>query len=96
MTLSIQQTPIEVLDWTIDYVPRGLGTDTISTSAWASSSSDITITSPAPTNTSTTATVWVTGGIPGNIYKITNTVITSAGRTMQETIFYTCLAARTS
>lgn len=90
--LNILQTPTELLDRTIDWSTRGLGTDTISTSAW-------TVTPTGPTmnnlsNDATTTTMWLTGGVAGTVYKITNTIVTTGGRTMQETISFLCLANR--
>jgi hypothetical protein len=89
MTVVIEQTPTELLDWTINWATRGLGTDTISTSAWSTSSVDITVSSPS--YTTTTTTIWVTGGIAGKRYAITNTITTSGSRTLQETITYVCI-----
>jgi hypothetical protein len=91
MTLSIQQTPNELQDWTINWATRGLGADTITTSAWAVNSADVALSDAA--ETATTTTIWVTGGIPGNAYSITNTVETAGGRTLQETVTYVCIPA---
>ncbi|HZZ81616.1 MAG TPA: hypothetical protein VFE62_24150 [Gemmataceae bacterium] len=88
----IQQTPTELLDYEINWATRGLGIDIIATSAWIASSSDITLTNETFTNTTTT--FWLTGGIPGAYYTITNTITTEGGRTMQETIVYQCIAQR--
>jgi len=92
MSCSIQQTPTELLDWTINWATRGLGNDTIASSAWALSSTDSTLGSHS--QTTTTTTTWLTGGIPGNVYTITNTIVTSGGREMQETVSYICLPQR--
>lgn len=89
----IQQTPSELLDYTIDWSSRGLGTDTIASTSWAPSSADLTISTTS--FTTTTTTFWLTGGTPGNTYTITNTINTSAGREMQETVVYLCIAQRT-
>lgn len=92
MTVPIAQTPTENLDYTINYATRGLGTDTIATSSFTASSTDFSISNP--TNTNTTTTIWVTGGIAGNFYTVTNSIITAGGRTMQETLIYECIAQR--
>lgn len=92
MSCNIQQTPAELLDWTINWAARGLGSDTIATSAWGVSSADVTLSSPS--QTTTTTTTWLTGGLPGNVYTITNSIVTSGGREMQETISYICIPQR--
>ena len=88
----VTQTAAELLDWTINWATRGLGSDTISTSVWSQSSTDFTISDIS--NTNMTTTFWLTGGIAGNSYSITNTIVTAGGRTMQETVNYLCIAQR--
>lgn len=92
MTCSIQQTPGEMLNWTINWVTRGLGSDIIAASSWEASSSAVTLS--ASSQTPTTTTIWLTGGIPGNVYAITNSIVTSGGRQMQETVNYICIPQR--
>lgn len=91
-TTVIEQTPAEKLDWEIDWSTRGLGADTIASSSFQGSSSDITLSDLS--NTATTATFWLTGGFPGTTYYITNTIVTSGGRTMAETIPFVCIPKR--
>jgi len=92
MTTIIEQTPTESLDWTINWAARGLGSDVITSSGWSQSSSDFAISETS--NTITTATFWLTGGNAGNSYSITNTIQTSGGREMQETITFICIPQR--
>lgn len=92
MTTVIEQSPNEILDWTIDWTQSALGTDTISSSSWSVSSPDVTLSDASHTNT--TATIWVTGGNPGSIYQITNTIVTAGERTMQATAPYVCIYQR--
>jgi len=100
MTNVIQQTPTELLDWTIDWATRGLGGDTIASSTFTQSSTDFTLssetitTSPSTRAADSATLFWLTGGIPGQIYTITNTVITAGGREMQETVTYNCISQR--
>lgn len=100
MTLTVTQTPSELLDYVIDWVTRGLGADTISTSTFSASSSDFTISntqivsSPSTSAANSATQFWITGGIPGNFYYITNSIITSGGRKMQETVIYECINER--
>jgi hypothetical protein len=91
MSLLIQ-TSAELLDWSINWATRGLGIDTIASSSYTQSSSDFTLSNES--NTATTTTFWLTGGIPGNFYTITNSIVTAGGRDMQETVIYECIAQR--
>lgn len=67
-----------VLDYTIDW-SRALDGDTISTSSFASDGATI----DSDTNTTAAATVWLSGGTSAT--EIVNTIVTGAGRTMQQT-----------
>ena len=86
MALVVQKAPTEVEDLSINWVPRGLGTDTIATSVWSVSPTGLGLTSTASTFTTTTTTVWLSGGTLGQAYTITNTITTSGGRTFQQEI----------
>lgn len=92
MTADIEQTPTEVLDYTLDWEDRGLGDDTIASSTWEGSSDNFDISDTSFTDTTTT--FWLTGGIAGVEYTITNTIVTSGDRTLQETIVFDCIAQR--
>lgn len=71
-----------VLDYTVDW-SAWLDGDTISTSTWEA---DDGITIDSDTNTATTATVWLSGGTLGATYRITNHIVTAAGREDDRTI----------
>lgn len=73
----------EVLDYSLDYTDV-LSSETISSSTWAVAPSTITISSSS--NTTTATTVWLSGGTAGQVYTVTNTVVTSGGRTFQRSI----------
>lgn len=100
MSVNVYQTATELLDWTIDWATRGIGTDTISTSTFTQSSGDFTLSStsigasPSTGAANQATTFWLTGGVPGKFYNITNNVTTAGGRTMQETMNYECLPQR--
>jgi hypothetical protein len=64
MTLIFEQCPNELLDYTVNWATRGLGTDTIISQSYTQSSSDFTLSSQSLTPTTTT--FWLTGGVPGN------------------------------
>lgn len=71
--------PNAVLDYGFDWGTDGwLGADTIATSTWTVPSG---LTSEASSNTTTTATVWLSGGTAGQVYEVTNRIVTAAGRT---------------
>lgn len=71
--------PNAVLDYGFDWGTDGwLGADTIATSTWTVPAG---LTSEATTNTATTATVWLSGGTAGQVYEVTNRIVTAAGRT---------------
>jgi hypothetical protein len=88
----LQQTPASILDYTINWATRGLGTDTIVSSSWIVSPSDMSCSSPAPSFTDTTTTVWLSGGTAGVFYAVTNTITTTGGREMEETFILECVA----
>jgi hypothetical protein len=82
--------PDEVLDYGIDWAGTagkpgplyGL-TDVISNSLWIVPN-DITKEQDSYNNTSTT--IWLSGGITGEIYAITNRITTSGGRVFDQTV----------
>ena len=94
MSTIVTQTPTEIIDWTIDWSTRGLGTDTIASSSWAVSPAGMSTSSSPASFTNTTTTVWLSGGTPTTFYAITNTIITAGGREMQETFIINCIAQR--
>lgn len=82
MAQSFIKDPQEELDYTVDW-SDWLDADTISTSSWdAADGIDI----ENESDTATTATVWLSGGTVGTSYRVTNTIVTAAGRTGERTI----------
>ena len=77
------KSPGAVLDYVHD-ISAELGTDTISTSTWALDSG---ITKDSDTTTTTAATAWISGGTLGRTYSLTNTLITTDGRTHVKTFY---------
>jgi len=71
-----------LLDYQIDWT-RWLDGDTISASTWTANG-DIEIVRNS--NTATATTVWLTGGVVGTNYRLTNHIITAAGRAEDRTI----------
>lgn len=74
---TYRQDPDAVLDYKVDWsawLPTG---DTITTSTFAA---DDGITLTLESNDDTTATVWISGGVAGQKYSVTNHVETLGGR----------------
>lgn len=95
MGVPIEQTPQEAIFYTVNWPARGLAAGvTISSSAFTQSSSDFTLSNEQITASGTTTTFMLTGGIAGNFYTITNTILLSTTETWQETIVYVCIAER--
>lgn len=69
--------PDAVLDYKNDW-SAWLGDDTIAASIWTASSDDIAIDSSNFDDTTTTP--WISGGIVGQSYIITNHIVTVGGR----------------
>lgn len=89
-TFYALKDPNAVLDYYIDWTSWLTGTDVISTSTWTTTDTSITI-STATTHGTATTTVWLTGGIEGEVYDITNQILTSNSRTEERTIQFTCI-----
>lgn len=86
---SFSKDPDEVKDYGFDWEPA-LGTDTITDSTWIPESG---IVVDSDDNDNTTTTVWLSGGSAGEIYKVTNRVVTAAGRTLEQSLTIRCLEA---
>ena len=71
------KSPSSVLDFVHD-LTNELGVDAISTSTWVI---DAGITKDSDSSTTTAATVWISGGTLGITYRLSNTIVTSSGRT---------------
>jgi len=75
---TFTKDPDAVLDYAIEW-SRWLAGDQIETSAW--SVSDSTLEAANDSNTATRATIWLSGGVSGQSYTVTNRITTSGGRT---------------
>lgn len=74
--------PQETLDYKIDWNPRLAG-DTIFNSTWVVPGG---LTVNSDTNDTTTTTIWLTGGTLDVSYLLTNTIVTTGARTMEQTV----------
>ncbi len=70
--------PDAVLDYSVDW-SKWLAGDQIETSAWFFS--DPVLQPSDDSNTTTRTTVWLSGGMAGQSYTVTNGIVTSGGRT---------------
>ena len=75
--------PDDVLDYAFDWSSWLATNETISTSTWILSPG---ITQNSATNTNTVATVWLSSGVAGTPYSVTNRVVTNQGRTVDRTM----------
>ncbi|RVO10975.1 hypothetical protein CN102_04835 [Sinorhizobium meliloti] len=86
--MSISWTPVkdpdEVKDYSLDWSAL-LVDDMISTSTWTLASGEG-LTIGANSNTDTLSTVWLSAGTAGVNYELLNRVVTTGGRTYDQTV----------
>jgi hypothetical protein len=75
--MTFTKDPHAVLDYTIDWT-RWLAGDQIATSAWLVPTG---LTKVGDSKTASSATVWLSGGMAGQMYTVTNRITTTGGRT---------------
>ena len=90
MTRQFLKDPDAVIDYTIDWSENYLAaTEQVNDSNWSVSPegavNDMTVDTVMPV-TSGVATAFVTGGIAGKIYQLTNRITTDQGRTDERSI----------
>lgn len=78
-----KKDPDAVLDWVWDWNEWLDEGETITTSSFIVS---VGITVDIESNTTKTATVWLSGGTSGQVYQVTNRIVTSSGRTDDRSI----------
>lgn len=76
--IKFYKEPTAILDYSIDWSDFLTGGDTIVSSTW--STSDIGIVVDSNTYTTNTTTVWLSGGVDGYNYVVTNSIVTQLGR----------------
>ena len=84
MTRVQKKDPDSVLDYTHNWSDWLTGSEVISTSAWSVNPSGLTIDSDSKADT--TATVWVSAGNVGEVYLLTNRIVTDGNRTCDRSI----------
>jgi hypothetical protein len=77
---EFQKSPASVLDYSFDWSQWLESGQTVATSSW-SADTGLTIDSDTQSNTKTTAIV--SGGVEGNSYFVSNTVVTNDGLTVK-------------
>lgn len=84
---SYTKDPNDILDYTMDWSSWLGGVDTITSSTFTIPSG---LTSVVDTHGSSTATVWLSGGIVGQSYTVTNQISTLGGRTVERSFQIVC------
>ena len=80
--MEIIKDPQATLDYGFDW-ELWLANETISTSAWTVETG---ITEDSNTHDDTSTTIWLSGGVAGEDYVITNRIVTSLNRTDERSI----------
>lgn len=75
--------PNEVLDYKMDWTARLLTGETITTSTFTVVTGTVTLSNPG--NAAGITTTWVSGGADGETAEVLNRIVTSQGRTYDET-----------
>jgi hypothetical protein len=78
---SYEKDPSDVIDYSLSW--HFLGTDTISTSTWTADG----LTVDSSSTSGLVTTVFASGGTDGSLASLTNTIVTSSGRTLQRTVY---------
>ena len=73
-----EQDKSALLDYSEDWTDAIIGDDQIVSSTWAADSGDLVLSDPLIAGVVTT--VWITGGVAGKSYRVTNTIVTEQGR----------------
>lgn len=80
-----KKDPDELLDYSVDW-SRRLDGDTIVASAWDVPDG---LVAESHAHEAASTTIWLSAGLPGQAYRITNRVHTHAGRIMDQTVLLT-------
>ena len=83
-----KKNPTSVLDYTINWSEWLDGNDYITSSSWTGNSINITLNNDS--FTTTTTTVWVSGGVTGEVYILENIITTALGRTEKQYLIIEC------
>lgn len=79
--------PNEVLDYVMDWSARLADDDEITASSWTIAPVTASpLTADSNSFTASSATIWLSGGLLGTKYTLTNRVVTDDGRTMDQSV----------
>ena len=84
MSMIGTKTPDEAKDYSLDW-SKDIGTDVISSntnSVWSVFPSGIAINSSSLASNGTLVTVWLAGGVIGQVYQVKNQITTASGRNL--------------
>ena len=84
MSMIGTKTPDEVKDYSLDW-SKDISTDIISISAnsvWSVFPSGVSINSSSLAGNGTLVTVWLAGGVVGQVYQVKNQITTTSGRNL--------------
>lgn len=84
---NFDHDPDAVLDYSIDWSDWLASGEVISTSAWTVPTG---ITQDTATKTDSVATIWISGGTAGQIYTVTNHIVTDGGREDDRSLHLHC------
>lgn len=87
---SFSKDPDEKKDYGFDWT-AALNGDTISASVWTIPAPLVKESTPPESFNDTSTTVWISGGLAGENYRIENEVTTAAGRVLEESFTIRCL-----
>lgn len=79
-----RQDPDAHKDWSVDWSAWLEDGETITVSTWVTDG----LTLDAESKSDTKATVWVSGGVVGGRYSVTNRVVTSLGRSDDRSLHF--------
>lgn len=78
--MAFEKRPAEVKDYAIDWSRHLDAGDTIQSSAWTVEDG---LTKDSDDHDATATVVWLSSGTTGSHYTVTNTIVTSQGRTFE-------------
>jgi len=89
LTWPAVKDPDEVKDYRLTWTNMLTGGDTISSSVWTiATGTGLTIDSQATENAE--AVVWLSDGVDGSTYTLLNEIVTTGGRTYQQSVKLRC------
>lgn len=77
--------PDEVLDYRINWAGR-LTSESVASSSWEITGPDALLVQNSATIEDVETVIWLSGGTLGKTYSLTNHIVTSAGREMDQTV----------